>query len=191
MAKFAAVELLDAQGSLLAPTRLLLAAVSSVPTHLVATVRVLPKERNWLRFPWYSAAQGGGAFLLGDRIYADRWFFTSTHAVPFLFLLAHEVGHLRHAERFGRTGLGRARFVTWAAGHYLRSAIMHGQHAHRLSRIEQEAERGRWVLRELLQRSASDPLLAHLDDEAGMQRWLTRNAGLLARLHGDYPGWKV
>jgi hypothetical protein len=191
MAKFAAVELLDANGGPTEATGLLLAAVSGVPVPMVRHVRVLPKERNWLRFPWYAAAKGGGAFLLGHRIYAHQRFFRPQHAHAFLLLLAHEVGHLPHAERFGNTAFGRLRFVCWAAGHYLRSAVRNGRQAHRMARIEQEAERGRWVLRELIKATPGDPPLPHLRSAADMHGWLQRHAAQLASLHGRYPGWTL
>lgn len=191
MVKLAAVEILDAHGRLTEAAALLLAAVSGVPEPLVRSARVLPKERNWLHFPWYAAAKGGGAFVLSDRIYAHARFFRPENTQAFLHLLAHEVGHLRHAEPFGSTGVGRARFVCWAAGHYLRSALHHGKHAHRLARIEQEAERGRWVLREAIRNLPNDSPLNHLHSATDMRGWLQRHADELAALHRSYPGWPL
>lgn len=190
MANFAAMRLLGTDGSLAPPVRALLAAVSGVDNTLLYQVRVWPKDRNWLRFPWYAAAQGGGAFVMGDRIYAHRKFFAPDEHRAFLLLLAHEVGHLRHAEPFGFNALGRVRFVVWAAGHYLRSALRHGRHAHRLARIEQEAERGRWVLAQLINGTgiSLDLLLA---DEEGMRSWLHHHATLIRDLHRQYPGWPL
>lgn len=189
MANFAAMRLLEVDGRLTTPVRLLLGAVSGVGDHLLDPVRVYPKERNWLRFPWYAAARGGGAFVMGDRIYAHRKFFATSESTSFLLLLAHEVGHLPHAEPFGSSNAGKARFVLWAAGHYLRSAIRHGRQAHRYARIEQEAERGRWVLGALIKATAQAPLFAHLDDPERMREWLHRNRALITALHTGYPGW--
>lgn len=191
MANFAAMRLLEVDGRLTQPVRLLLGAVSGVDATLLDTVHVFPKERNWLRFPWYVAAKGGGAFVMGDRIFAHRRFFRDEHAVSFLYLLAHEVGHLPHAEPFGSTPLGKARFVLWAAGHYVRSGLKNGRHAHRLARIEQEAERGRWVLVELFKATAADPPLRHIGDKEAMRRWLERNASTIIDLHRAYPGWQL
>ena len=64
MAIFAAMWLLHTDGRLTLPVRLLLAAVSGVDAALLEQVRVWPRERNWLRFPWYTAAKGGGAFVM-------------------------------------------------------------------------------------------------------------------------------
>jgi len=190
MANFVAMRLLGIDGSLTPSVRVLLAAVSGVDHALLEQVRVWPKERNWLHFPWYAAAQGGGAFVMGDRIYAHRKFFTPENHMAFLFLLAHEVGHLRHAEPFGFHTMGRARFVCWAAGHYLRSALRNGRHAHRLARIEQEAERGRWVLSQLISATRT-PLAPLLTDEMAMRSWLHQHAALVHDLHRRYPGWPL
>ncbi|MBX2972178.1 MAG: hypothetical protein KF797_03660 [Flavobacteriales bacterium] len=184
------MRLLGTDGRLTHPARMLLSAASGVDASLLEQVRVYPKERNWLRFPWYPAAQGGGAFVMGGRIYAHRKFFAEQEHATFLFLLAHEVGHLPHAEPFGFHSMGRARFVLWAAGHYLRSALRHGRHAHRLARIEQEAERGRWVLAQLLRRT-QEPLSAILSNEERMRSWLQRHEALLRELHRSYPGWPL
>ena len=191
MANFAAMRLLESDGRLNTPTRLLLGAVSGVHDDLLTAVRILPKEYNWLRFPWYATAKGGGAFVLGDRIYAHRRFFAPQASRAFLFMLAHEVGHLPHAAHFGFSGLGRTRFVLWAAGHYLRSALRHGREAHRLARIEQEAERGRWVLAALLNATASDPPFQLLHAADAMRSWLQRHGELLSSLHRNYPGWRA
>lgn len=191
MANFAAMRLLEADGSLTGAVRLLLGAVSGVPDELLREVRVFPKERNWLRFPWYAAAQGGGAFVMGDRIFAHRRFFEPHAQRAFLFLLAHEVGHLPHAARFGTSTLAKVRFVCWASGHYLRSALKHGRYAHRMARIEQEAERGRWVLAELTRLTAADPPFAWLNDEQAMNGWLERHALAITELHRRYPGWPL
>lgn len=191
MANFAAMRLLEADGRLTGAVRLLLGAVSGVPDGLLREVRVFPKERNWLRFPWYAASQGGGAFVMGDRIFAHRRFFDPHAHRAFLFLLAHEAGHLPHAARFGTNSLAKARFVCWAAGHYLRSGLKHGRHAHRMARIEQEAERGRWVLAELTRLTASDPPFTLLSDEQAMTAWLERHARTIAELHRRYPGWPL
>lgn len=191
MVNFVAMRLLGTNGELTPAAQLLLSAVSGVEAALLEVVRVFPKERNWLRFPWYAAAKGGGAFVMGDRIYAHQRFFAPDKAVPFLYLLAHEVGHLPHAAPFGYGSVGKARFVLWAAGHYLRSAIRHGRHAHRLARIEQEADRGRWVLTELMRATATDPPLYHLNDATAMRQWLHAHRELINTLHRKYPGWPL
>lgn len=189
MVIFAAMRLLEDDGRLTEAARLLLGAVSGVPDELLGRARVSPRERNWLRFPWYPAAQGGGAFVMGDRIFAHERFFRAENTMDFIYLLAHEVGHLKHAERFGGSAWGRTRFVCWAAGHYMRSGLRNGRNAHRLARIEQEAERGRWVLREVGKRLGNDPFAPCLNDAEAMKAWLQRNNKSIKDLYREYPGW--
>lgn len=185
------MRLLEADGRFSGPTRLLLAAVSGVPQALLAVVRVRSKDHNWLRFPWYSEAKGGGAFVLGDRIFVHPRLLQQGERRACLLLLAHEVGHLPHAAHFGFGGLGRTRFVLWAAGQYLGSALRHGRHAHREAQMEQEAERGRWVLTALLRATTNDPPFLALEEVAAMLTWLHRHASLIEDLHRRYPGWRA
>lgn len=186
-----AMRLLEADGRLTQPTRLLLGAASGVPDALLALAQVRPKEHNWLRFPWYPTAQGGGAFVLGHRIYVHRRFLQPGDERALLLMLAHEVGHLLHAAPFGFGAVGRARFVLWAAGHYLMSALRHGRHAHRRARIEQEAERGRWVLSKLIRDTPADPPEQQLHTADSMRQWLLRHEASIRTLHRAYPGWRT
>lgn len=186
------MRLLEDDGRLGVPARLLLGAVARVPDALLHAARVLPRERNWLRFPWYRGSKGGGAFVMGDRIHVHRCLLEQQRSMDLLRLLAHEVGHLPHAARFGPgTATGRARFVIWTAGHYLRSALTNGRHAYQLSRIEQEAERGRWVLRELIRSVGSAAVQGAMHHPDGMQAFLVEQEALLSDLHRRYPGWPV
>lgn len=186
---------LDDFGHLRPATTLLLHSVSKVPLPLLQACRVYPTRRNWLHFPWYSQRSGGGAVAIVDRIYASgRYFGDSPQDGTFLLLLAHEVGHLLHAKDYPMTAWGRTRFVLWTSGHYLRSLLRNGTDWHRNARIEQEAERGRWVLRRLFLHSGprgSDQLLEHIrtDDANAVQQWLLPYMDLIDRLHRDYPGW--
>lgn len=185
------MRILEKDGVLTGPAQLLLAAVAQAPPALLAAVRVLPRRFNWLGFPWYRRRHGGGAFVLVDRIYASGNFFDGdgTGSLALLHLLAHEVGHLRHAAPFAGSPMGKLRFVGWAAGHYARSYARHGRTGYRKARIEQEAERGRWVLRQLIRSEGIHALTGALKDEVRMRAWLERNAPLLDRLHGAYRGW--
>lgn len=174
-------------------TRLLLHAVSGVPMRLLEQARVLPRSANWLHFPWYAASKGGGAFVLGQRIYVSRERLDGP-PLKLLLLLAHEVGHLPQAERFGWSAWGRTRFVVWAASQYLVSFVRHGRNAHRKASLEQEAQRGRWVLAELL-RDSGDPKdhpvleIIQRNDPVAMRAWLSAQAGAVAELHRVYAGW--
>lgn len=166
-----------------------------VPIRLLVECKVHPARRNWLRFPWYSQRSGGGAIAVVDRIHASsRFFDPDGNATDFLMLLAHEVGHLVHAEHYPASRLGRTRFVLWATGHYVRSFVRNGRNWHRKAPIEQEAERGRWVLRQLLATSGSSAakeLLGHVhtNNTQAVGEWLLQRNDLVERLHADYPGW--
>lgn len=189
---FAAMRLLETDGRMTDPARQLLSAVARVSEALLRDVRILPRDRNWLRFPWYRGSKGGGAFVMGDRIYLHRSLLEDRRSHDLLDLLAHEVGHLAHAERFDpTTAVGRARFVLWAAGHYLRSALTHGRHAYQLARIEQEAERGRWVLRELIKTVGIPTLTQVMNGPERMRSFLADHAARISDLHQRYPGWPV
>lgn len=185
------MHLLEPNGHLTLPVRMLLRAVSQAPEDLLRSMRVLPRRRNWMGFPWYKTRKGGGAFVMGDRIYVSGHFLDprQDHTLAFLLLLAHEVGHLVHAARFGPGAMGRARFVLWAIGHYALSFIRHGGQGYRRARIEQEAERGRWVLRRMLDLTTTDPVLAQLDSPTGMTAWIHRHGAQIGELHLTYPGW--
>lgn len=168
----------------------LLAAVAAIPRASLDGLRVLPRSANLLGFPWYSRSKGGGAFVLGKRVYISGNFLEDkADPMALLLLLAHEVGHLPHAAPFGLGALGRTGFVLWCAGHYASSYLRHGPIGHRKARIEQEAERGRWVLQRLISRTKADPLSRVMDDELEMHDWLIRNAAILKELHARYPGW--
>lgn len=131
----------------------LLSEATGADEDLLARVRIRHRRHNWLRAPWYAASEGGGAMTIGHIIHvtpqhnpdalgqdAMRW-------LNWLLLMAHEIGHVRQAQRFGFTAWGRARFTVWAAGNYIISFLRHGRKAHDRASFEIEAERGRCRLR--------------------------------------------
>lgn len=187
---------LDEHAHLTPATVRLLHAVSRVPIRLLKDCKVYPARRNWLRFPWYSKRSGGGAVAIVDRIHAsDRFFVEIGNDTSFLLLLAHEVGHLLHAENYPASTLGRTRFVLWATWQYALSLLRNGKRWHRKARMEQEAERGRWVLRQLLASSgdaAAKELLGlvHTNRTAAVGEWLAARSSTIERLHAEYPGWQ-
>lgn len=186
---------LDQHAHLTPATVRLLHAVSRVPIRLLVACKVYPAQRNWFRFPWYSQRSGGGAIAVVDRIHASsRFFAAGSNDTGFLLLLAHEVGHLLHAQHYPPTSIGRTRFVLWATGHYARSFVRNGNQWHRKARIEQEAERGRWVLRQLLASSGAGgakDLLEHIhrNNTNAVGDWLAQRSTVIDRLHAEYPGW--
>ncbi len=195
------MSILDQSGHLTPACRLLLGAVSRLPDRSLRDPVVMHRKGNWLYFPWYLERKGGGAFVLGKRIYVSGNFFDAHGQLRVdrerhqaLLLLAHEVGHLQHAALFPFTVLGKTRFILWALGIYCHSYIRHGSNGYRRSWIEQEAERGRWVLRELIaaitdaeKTSLFDALSNNREEE--MRTWLEVHGELLDRLHNSYPGW--
>jgi len=184
------MRILEHDGRPTAAVQCLLAAVADLPTAQLDGLHVLPRSANRLGFPWYPRSSGGGAFLLGERIYVSGNFLgPAAEPLALLLMLAHEVGHLPHAHRFGTGAWGRTRFVFWCAGHYAVSYLRHGSHGHRKATIEQEAERGRWVLRQLLAATRHDPLSAALYDARETKAWIGRHAALLNELHARYTGW--
>lgn len=191
----------DGTSHLNSATKLLLAAVSRVPEHLLKDFKVLPQKDNLLRFPWYGKNGGGGAFVLGRSAYLSGHFFVGNNSeddlkvdLSTLLLIAHEVGHLPHSARFTDNRVGQVRFLFWAAWTYVLSFLRNGAAWHRKAWIEQEAERGRWILRQLIEPTRAtvgkdllDPL--RTNDVATVETWLTDRKGKIEALHAAYPGW--
>lgn len=175
-------------------TVVLLSAITGSQEEVLRRVRILPRQRNWARAPWYAASEGGGAMVIGDRIYVTgrhepaRIGGDRERLLRWTLLMAHEVVHVGQAQRFGFDALGRLRFVAWATGNYARSFLLHGRRAHAKAPFELDAERGRERLRALMNATggctAEHPLIQLLltDDETGMRRWLATNHAVLAGL---------
>ncbi len=197
-----AMPFVDGRSNLNSATQLLLAAVSGVPEHLLEDSKVLPQKGNLLRFPWYGKSGGGGAFVMGRCVYMSGHFFDRNNSgiglkddLSTLLLIAHEVGHLPHSARFRNNRLGQVRFISWAAGIYVLSFLQNGGHWHRKAWIEQEADRGRWVLGKLitpLRATIESDLLVPLrtNDVDAVNVWLIDRKAMIAELHAAYPGWE-
>lgn len=169
-------------------TAALLAAVTGLPEDLLHDVRIRPRASNWARAPWYAATEGGGAMVIGDRIYVspshepERIAGDRARLLCWTLLMAHEVMHVGQARRFGFSGWGRFRFLTWSAANYSTSFLRNGRAAHAKAPFELEAEQGRLALRALMnatgrcdaQHQLIDLLL--YNDEEGMRSWLSTNA---------------
>ncbi|HMC96025.1 MAG TPA: hypothetical protein VKG92_00085 [Flavobacteriales bacterium] len=167
-----------------ASTVVLLSAISGLPEELLIRVRIRARRHNWLHAPWYAASEGGGAMVIGDRIYVapahepDRIANDPGRLLRWTLLMAHEVMHVRQALRFGYNAWGRSRFVTWAFMNYTSSFLHHGRNAHAKAAFEVEAEQGRRRLRALMNAtggcSPQHQLVGLLlnDDPSAMRRWL-------------------
>lgn len=174
-------------------TATLLAAVTGLSADLLRTVRIRPRARNWVGAPWYAATAGGGAMVIGDRIYVspihepDRIAGDRERLLRWTLLMAHEVMHVGQAQRFGYSAWGRFRFLTWSASNYAKSFLRNGRAAHAKAPFELEAEQGRRALRAFMNVTggcnAQHQLITMLlaDDESGVRRWLDANTGALER----------
>lgn len=168
-------------------SNLLLSAATGAEEDLLALVRIRHRRHNWLHAPWYAASEGGGAMTIGHIIHvtpqhdpdalgqdAKRW-------LDWLLLMAHEVGHVRQAQRFGFTAWGRMRFTLWAAGNYITSFLRHGRKAHDRARFEIEAERGRLRLRAWLNATGGctpdHPVIGYAmrNETEAMRAWIRAN----------------
>lgn len=188
-------------GSLNTAAIVLLHAVSGVDAQLLRAVRIRPSRSNWLHAPWYRHARGG-AITVGRTIwFTGIWFDprglgdgSLPSARRWLLHLAHEVGHLPQAERFGRGVFAKTRYIAAFTWQYACCAILPGRHYHDDSPLEREADLGRAVLEQLLGPvSAPHPLLAAVQrcDTTAVAAWCSVHSGqiatLQARCRGKYP----
>lgn len=193
--------IIDGQGSLQPALVLALSLVTRVDRSLLISCRIRPASGNWLRAPWYDPRNGGGAITLGRTIYFNRnWFWFAGEQARgdgspesswrWFGHLAHEVGHLPQAERYGHGLGGKARYVSAFAGQYLwRALSMKGQ-VHDGAALEREADRGRWVLQRLVgARPVVHPLVqaVHAGDAEAVKTWCLANASAIEAAHRAYP----
>ncbi|MFT3885761.1 MAG: hypothetical protein QM724_10115 [Flavobacteriales bacterium] len=183
-------------GRLTEATVIALHAVSGVRMDLLRAARVRPAARNRLHAPWYGRKRGG-ALTLGRTIYFTQRYFdlqdladggiTSTWA--WLTLLAHEVGHLPQAERFGYNAWGITRYIAAFTGQYGARALTFRSRVHDGAALEIEADKGRWVLRQVVTGAPKDhPLVlaVHNNDKEATQSWVAMHAEYLEDLCWRY-----
>ena len=181
----------------------LLAALAAVDRDLLLRARVKRTGGEVLWFPWYRRRRGGGAFVVGRTIrFTPNWYAASGYGrssfgdrsrrstLRWLMHLAHEVGHLPQAERFGHHALGRLRYLLSFAGQYGSRALMGRWPVHDGAPLEREADRGRWVLRELLVQDRRKGLLlvkaVQADDRDAVLDWLRQATPLIGQLQTRY-----
>ena len=192
--------LVQADAHLTPFARLALNTVTGVPMHLLDSVRIRPARANWLRVPWYRYHRGG-AMTVGRTIWFTRkWFDAEGYgdgsvAATWNWLqhLAHEVGHLPQAERFGFGLLGKARYVMAFAKEYGGRAAMLKSDVHDGAPLEIEADRGRWVLIQLVGGTPlAHPLVLglHEGDEGSMRELITGLTDRIADLSRAYASRK-
>ena len=181
----------------------LLAALSAVRPDLLEGARVRPTGARVLWFPWYRRRRGGGAFVVGRTIrFTPNWYAATGYGrssfgdrsrrstLRWLMHLAHEVGHLPQAERFGQQALGRLRYLLAFAGQYGSRALLGRWPVHDGAPLEREADRGRWVLRELLVQDRRKGLLlvkaVQAGDRDAVLGWLRQATPLIGQLQTRY-----
>ena len=183
-------------GSLTEAAIVLLHAVSGVDLDLLRDARIKPSRTNWLRAPWYPYARGG-AITVGRTIWFTRiWFDPKGHGDgsllstwKWLLLLAHEVGHLPQAEHFGRGFFAKARYVGTFTWQYASRAVLFRHPVHDGSRLEREAELGRWVLLRSIDATAElDPMvkLVRSEDTDAVQAWCHARMASITELQRSY-----
>ena len=181
----------------------LLAALAAVDRELLVRARVKRTGGDVLWFPWYRRRRGGGAFVVGRTIrFTPNWYAASGYGrssfgdrsrrstLRWLMHLAHEVGHLPQAERFGQHALGRLRYLLAFAGQYGSRALLGRWPVHDGAPLEREADRGRWVLRELLVQDRRKGLLlvkaVQAGDRDAVLGWLRQATPLIGQLQTRY-----
>ena len=181
----------------------LLAALAAVDRDLLLRARVKRTGADVLWFPWYRRRRGGGAFVVGRTIrFTPNWYAASGYGrssfgdrsrrstLRWLMHLAHEVGHLPQAERFGQHAWGRLRYLLAFAGQYGSRALRDRWPVHDGAPLEREADRGRWVLRELLVQDRRKGLLLVKAVQAGERNtvlgWLRQATPLIGQLQTSY-----
>ncbi|MCB9181297.1 MAG: hypothetical protein H6593_07640 [Flavobacteriales bacterium] len=181
----------------------LLAALAAVDRDLLLRARVKRTGGEVLWFPWYRRRRGGGAFVVGRTIrFTPNWYAASGYGrssfgdrsrrstLRWLMHLAHEVGHLPQAERFGHHALGRLRYLLAFAGQYGSRALLGRWPVHDGAPLEREADRGRWVLRELLVQDRRKGLLlvkaVQAGDRDAVLGWLRQSTPLIGQLQTRY-----
>ncbi len=160
----APISLVLPDGHLTPLARLALHTVTGVAVHLLDSVRVKPASANWLRVPWYRYHRGGAMTMARTIWFTRKWFDAEgygdgsiTATWNWLQHLAHEVGHLPQAERFGYSLLGKTRYVLAFSKQYGGRAALLKSDVHDGALLEIEADRGRWALLQLV----GDKPLAH------------------------------
>ena len=181
----------------------LLAALAAVDRELLVRARVKRTGGDVLWFPWYRRRRGGGAFVVGRTIrFTPNWYAATGYGrssfgdrsrrstLRWLMHLAHEVGHLPQAERFGQHALGRLRYLLAFAGQYGSRALLGRWPVHDGAPLEREADRGRWVLRELLVQDRRKGLLlvkaVQAGDRDAVLGWLRQATPLIGQLQTRY-----
>lgn len=187
---------LHEDGSLTESAIVLLQTVSGVDAKLLRAVRIRPSRSNWLRAPWYPYHRGG-AITVGRTIWFTRIWFAPDglgdgslrSTWKWMLHLAHEVGHLPQAERFGRGLLGKAHYLAAFTWQYGSRALLLRRPIHDGSRLELEADLGRQVLLQLTGPEKEGHAIVaaiHMDDVEAIRQWCAQHASITTALVASY-----
>lgn len=187
---------LRADGSLTEAAIVLLHAVSTVDLELLGAVRIRTARANWLHAPWYPYSLGG-AITVGRTIWFTRSWFAADgrgdgslrSTWQWMLHLAHEVGHLPQAERFGRSLAGKARYVGAFAWQYASRAVLLRTPVHAGSSLEREADVGRQVLLQAIGPAGeAHPVMkaVHSGNAEAVRQWCASHAAGIAALASAY-----
>ena len=188
--------LLNADGSLSTLACDFLHAVSGVRMDLLQAARIRRSRQNWLRAPWYGYHRGG-AITVGRTIWFTRKWFRKDgfgdgsieSTWRWMLHLAHEVGHLEQAARFGLNFQGKVRYVAAFVGQYGKRAFLLKRDVHDGAPLEREADRGRWVLLRIIRNEPlSHPLVQamHTNDATAMRELLRGVGKEIGAAHAAY-----
>lgn len=183
-----------ADGSISEAAVLLLHAVTNVDKDLLQAARIRPSRSNWLHAPWYPYNRGG-ALTIGRTIwFTGIWWdadcFGDGSPVSnrrWLLHLAHEVGHLPQAERFGYGLFGKIRYVATFFLQYTARLLLLKRDPHDCP-LERQADAGRAVLQQLLaDEAATRRLVAAVirNDVQAVQAWCAECEPLIAGLFSE------
>ncbi len=194
-------QFVQADGSLTPIACDVLHAVSGVPMGQLRDARIRRSRDNWLHAPWYPYRRGG-AITIGRSIWFTRIWFDEraygdgsiNNTWRWMQLLAHEVGHLPQAHRFGFNTRGKAEYVAAFVWQYASRAITLRFPIHDGSALEIEADMGRWVLCKAI---GDDPLqhplliALHANDVDAVHAWCAMNMGQLRAIQKTYGAERI
>ncbi len=172
---------MNGHGALTPLARTVLHAVSGAPLHLLEAARIRRSQQNWVRAPWYPYDRAG-AITVGRTIwFTQKWFArdgygdgSADSTWQWLQHLAHEVGHLAQAERYGPGLWGKLRYLAHFTWQYGWRAITLKRAVHDGASLEIEADLGRWVLADVVGKAGTGhPLVLaiHEGRSTDVQAW--------------------
>lgn len=164
--------------------------------HVLEAARIRRSQQNWVRAPWYPYHRGG-AITVGRTIWFTRkWFANDGHGDGsvqstwrWLQHLAHEVGHLAQAQRYGLGLMGKSRYLAHFTLQYGWRAITFKRAVHDGASLEIEADLGRWVLAHMVGKAGAQHslvLAVHEGRMADVKAWCDQHGDRLQVASAEY-----